>query len=236
MKNRFTVCVEGNIASGKTTFLKLFNSNLQFDKELPQVSCKVIEEPVPSWQNLCGHNILEMMYKDPHRWGHLFQSYVTLTMTQAHTLQIKESIKLMERSLLTAERCFAANLYCSGIMSKPEYLVLKEWYAYLNSHPKINVSADLIVYLRTTPETCFKRTISRSRTEESAISISYLKDLHKLHEECLIEDKSLTTPVIVVDAEQDFHEFPHLLKSVQRNILNYYEQFRQNDKENGSFS
>nr|ACO10249.1 Deoxynucleoside kinase [Caligus rogercresseyi] len=227
-----TVCVEGNIASGKTTFLKLFEAGLSGCKSGPSV--RVVEEPVSAWQNLHGHNILELMYKDPSRWGHLFQSYVALTMTQVHTMRVKEEIKLMERSLLTAEKCFAANLYNSGNMSEAEYRVLKEWYAYLNAHHKMKVLPDLIVYLQTTPETCLKRVISRSRHEESTIPLDYLRELHELHEACLIQDSSLKVPVLVVDAENNnFLLSPETsFKPVLNQIMDYYSINEQNDKEN----
>ena len=45
---------------------------------------------------------------------------------------------------------------------------------------------DLIVYLRTEPSVAFKRVRSRSRGEETKISLDYIKDLHNLHEEWLV--------------------------------------------------
>lgn len=42
------------------------------------------------------------MYKEPERWAMPFQTYVTLTMLQTHTLATEKSIKLMERSLFSA--------------------------------------------------------------------------------------------------------------------------------------
>lgn len=54
----FTVCVEGNIGSGKSTFLEHF-------RQFPCVA--VLEEPVQSWRDLRGHNMLQQMYEDPVR-------------------------------------------------------------------------------------------------------------------------------------------------------------------------
>jgi deoxyadenosine/deoxycytidine kinase len=48
-KNPFTICIEGNIGSGKTTFLNHFQ---HFD------NATVLKEPVESWQNLNGVNML----------------------------------------------------------------------------------------------------------------------------------------------------------------------------------
>ena len=73
----FTVVVEGNIGSGKTTFLQHFN---KFNEDV-----EILAEPVDKWRNANGHNLLQMMYQDPHRWSLAFQTYVQLTMVQNHT-------------------------------------------------------------------------------------------------------------------------------------------------------
>ena len=89
----FTVVVEGNIGSGKTTFLQHFN---KFSEEV-----EILAEPVDKWRNANGHNLLQIMYEDPHRWDIIitmllvimllfrwslaFQTYVQLTMVQNHT-------------------------------------------------------------------------------------------------------------------------------------------------------
>lgn len=48
-KRPFTVCVEGNIGSGKTTFLSHF-------KKFDNVS--ILEEPVELWRDVAGENLL----------------------------------------------------------------------------------------------------------------------------------------------------------------------------------
>ena len=36
----------------------------------------VLTEPVSKWQDVKGHNLLQLMYDDPSRWSLTFQSYV----------------------------------------------------------------------------------------------------------------------------------------------------------------
>lgn len=48
-KQPFTVCIEGNIGSGKTTFLNNFK---QFNNTL------VLQEPIELWRNVDGVNLL----------------------------------------------------------------------------------------------------------------------------------------------------------------------------------
>lgn len=47
-KRPFTIFVEGNIGSGKTTFLNHFS----------KYDALILSEPVESWRNVCGHNML----------------------------------------------------------------------------------------------------------------------------------------------------------------------------------
>lgn len=56
-KKPFTICIEGNIGSGKTTFLKHFE---KFN------NATILPEPVHLWRNVAGVNLLvsfsEIMY------------------------------------------------------------------------------------------------------------------------------------------------------------------------------
>lgn len=90
----FTVLIEGNIGSGKTTFLN------HFQKYKDEVC--LITEPVEKWRNVNGVNLLEKMYNDPKKWAMPFQSYVTLTMLQAHTAPTDKKLKIIERSIYSS--------------------------------------------------------------------------------------------------------------------------------------
>lgn len=89
----FTVLIEGNIGSGKTTYLKYFE---KFNDVC------LLTEPVEKWRNVNGVNLLELMYRDPKKWAMPFQSYVTLTMLQSHTAPTDKKLKIMERSIFSA--------------------------------------------------------------------------------------------------------------------------------------
>lgn len=53
-KRPFTVCIEGNIGSGKTTFLSHFK---QFN------NTTVLQEPVELWRNVAGTNLLVRLFE-----------------------------------------------------------------------------------------------------------------------------------------------------------------------------
>jgi len=227
----YTVLVEGNIGSGKTTFLEHFN---KFNEDV-----ETLVEPVEKWRNAKGHNLLQMMYEDPCRWSLTFQTYVQLTMVQNHTKVTNKSVKLMERSLYSAKYCFVENLKKSGKMPLSEYEVLSSWFEFLLSCPQVELGVDLIVYMRTDPEVALSRVKSRSRGEEHLIAEEYIRDLHHLHEEWLVHGKhALPAPVIVVDANKDLEEMKNvfarqeeLITSRARETL-ASEKKREDDKEN----
>ena len=66
----FTVLVEGNIGSGKSTYLKHFYSH--------RADVDIITEPVNKWTDLnaTGHNLLQMMYEDPKRQVKSSHAYI----------------------------------------------------------------------------------------------------------------------------------------------------------------
>lgn len=64
--------------------------------------------------------------------------------------------------------------------------MLKAWFEFLRSCPKeVDLSVDLVIYLRTTPEVAYQRLKARARSEEKIVSLEYLQDLHNLHEKWL---------------------------------------------------
>jgi len=220
----YTVTVEGNGGSGKTTFLNRFLSSTnecgtKFSEEVD-----VIPEPVSKWQNVHGTNLLQLMYEDPKRWSLMFQSYVHLTMVQQHAnVSSTKPIRMMERSLFSARYCFNENLYRNGYLTDVEYAALSEWFNFLIDCPKLNFEVDQIVYLRTSPEIAYERIQKRSRSEETKVKFSYIKDLHELHEDWLIRQSKfkLSAPVTIIDANQDLEILSDTYNEQGRLLLDY---------------
>jgi thymidine kinase len=80
----------------------------------------------------------------------------------------------------------------------------------------IQVSVDLIVYLRTTPEICYQRLKMRCREEEKVIPLEYLDAVHRLYEEWLITGSLFpaAAPVLVMDAD---HSMEKMLQLFEQN-------------------
>ncbi|XP_042555667.1 deoxyguanosine kinase, mitochondrial isoform X3 [Dipodomys spectabilis] len=102
--------IEGNIAVGKSTFVKLLT------KTYPE--WHVATEPVATWQNIQAAgtqkddttprlgNLLDMMYQEPARWSYTFQTYsfmsrlkIQLEPFPEKLLQAEKPVQIFERSV-----------------------------------------------------------------------------------------------------------------------------------------
>nr|XP_035137459.1 thymidine kinase 2, mitochondrial isoform X2 [Callithrix jacchus] len=191
-EKKSVICVEGNIASGKTTCLEFFSK---------------------------ATDVEGLMYHDASRWGLTLQTYVQLTMLDRHTRPQMSSVRLMERSIHSARYIFVENLYRSGKMPEVDYIVLSEWFDWILRN--MDVSVDLIVYLRTNPETCYQRLKRRCREEEKVIPLEYLEAIHHLHEEWLIKDSlfPVAAPVLVIEADHNMEKMLELFEQNRDQIL-----------------
>uniref|UniRef100_A0A096LS56 Thymidine kinase 2 n=1 Tax=Poecilia formosa TaxID=48698 RepID=A0A096LS56_POEFO len=228
---RTVICVEGNIASGKTTCLDYFSntSNIQ-----------VLTEPVSARQNtkhgtsktcLCmsSLSLQALMYQDPQRWGISLQTYIQLTMLDKHLSATVSSllagsrqtapVTMMERSIFSAKHIFVENLYRSGKMLEVDYIILNEWFDWITTN--VSLPVNLIVYLQTSPQTCYERLKQRCREEEMVIPLEYLEFIHQLHEDWLIKGTSapVPAPVLVIPADYDLQKMLHKYEEHREKIL-----------------
>ena len=203
---KVTIAVEGNIGSGKTTLLKYLKDTDQ---------AHVVDEPVEKWRHVtpgADGNLMELMYKNPMRYAYLFQSYVLLTMMEAHEEEHISNgpYKVMERSVYSARYCFIENLrkMTPPLINELEYAVSTQWFDYLIKHRRPQV--DLIVYIRTSPAICLSRLQKRNHSEEVGVSLAYLQSLHELHEDWLIHNTTQhggNVPVLVLNGDTDSADY-----------------------------
>ncbi|KAK6294683.1 hypothetical protein J4Q44_G00355130 [Coregonus suidteri] len=209
-EKKLVICIEGNIASGKTTCLEYFSKTSNIE---------VLTEPVSKWRNVRGHNPLGLMYQDPTRWGITLQTYVQLTMLDRHLSTISAPVRMMERSIYSAKYIFVENLYRSGKMPEVDFAVLSEWFEWITQN--IAIPVDLIVYLQSSPQTCHERLRERCREEENIIPLEYLEAIHHLYEDWLIKKTSFNVPapVLVISADDDLQKMLHQYEENREKIL-----------------
>jgi len=211
----FTVSVEGNVGSGKSTFLEFFRG-------YPDIS--VYQEPVDFWTNFNGTDFLGLVYNDTKRWGLAFQSLVALSMLETHRKDLNNwdgkdhpSVKIMERSMHSGRYCFIEQM--KNAITPGEYHLLDYWYDIMQNTTDVDV--DAIIYLRTTPEVIYERINKRNRTEEATIPLSYLQDLHQRHEDWLIHQNATTDPlppVIIVNSDEDIRYLKMTYRQLAKDI------------------
>lgn len=61
------------------------------------------------------------------------------------------------------------------------------------------------MYLRTTPEVVYERMKKRGRTEENTVSLEYLNQIHRIHDDWLYHQtlKPVPAPIIIINGDQD---------------------------------
>ncbi|KAL3845637.1 hypothetical protein ACJIZ3_003040 [Penstemon smallii] len=183
-KKRITLCVEGNISVGKTTFLqRIANETLEL-RDLVEI----VPEPIDKWQNVGPDhfNILDAFYAEPERYAYTFQNYVFVT----RVMQERESsvgikpLRLMERSVFSDRMVFVRAVHEAKWMNEMEINIYDSWFdPVVSSLP--GLVPDGFIYLRASPDTCHKRMMLRKRSEEGGVSLDYLRDLHEKHESWL---------------------------------------------------
>ncbi|MGC2310920.1 MAG: deoxynucleoside kinase [Candidatus Babeliaceae bacterium] len=213
--------LEGNIGAGKSTFLKLIGNYLH---------AQLVFEPHQQWQNINGENILQNFYNDMPRWAYTFQSYAFVTRIVSQQKQAALNtlpLQFAERSVYADRYCFAQNCFELGLMTLLEWNLYKEWFSWL-VHTYTQYPSGFI-YLRTDPDTCYKRLLKRNRAEEKNITLDYLKLLHNKHEDWLIHKKGLELdfaqiPVLVLDCNEDFEYDQAVQKKHMEQIADFCAQ------------
>ena len=201
--------VEGNIGTGKSTFLEMINK-FYSDK------CQVIFEPLDLWTSLKdenGVNILEHFYTDKKRYAYTFQNlaFISRVETLDKIDKTKEYI-FIERSIWSDKNIFANNCFDSGDISDIEFKLYNRWFDWMEK--RLNITGHKFVYLRTSSEVSYRRTLGRCRDEEKGIPIEYLRELETRHENWLLNPE--TNPeTIVINASQNLKDenvFKHVFE------------------------
>jgi len=140
--------------------------------------------------------LLDKFYKNIDRWSFAFQ--MNCFISRAHQVdKLPEGINFIERSILS-DNIFAANCYENGNMDKLEYEIYGKWSKWL--YNKVCKEVKNVIYLRSTPEVSYERIKKRNRDSEDEIPLEYLRDLHKLHDDWLIDNENIN--VLVIDADK----------------------------------
>lgn len=205
------ISIEGNIGSGKSTFVKAlqtyFNKTDEINKKI-----YFLQEPVNIWEtikNNDGENIIECFYKNQDKYAFSFQMMAYISRLSLLRKAVREGYDYIftERCVNTDRNVFAKMLYDSGKIEKINFEIYTKWFdefieEFNNFH---------YIYIKTDPEKALERINKRARPGET-IPLEYLKECDKYHNNWLETIES--TNIITLDGNID-----------RNNNDSYYEWF-----------
>ncbi len=196
------VLVEGNIGAGKSELVRVLAHTLREDHDRTVIT---LQEPVQEWADIGGAgNLLAAFYQDKSRWGLAFQQHALMTklrLLDRHAAAVRDphTIVVAERSVFTDYCVFAPMLHEQRHIDALSLALYRDAWGFYTGKGA-NVPSLFTLYLRTDPEVCRARITKRARVGEQAITLDYLQELHRRHEEWLGD----AAKVITVDGNQDF--------------------------------
>jgi deoxyadenosine/deoxycytidine kinase len=184
------ISCEGNIASGKSTFLARLKERIS----ARGLNIKFYMEPIEIWTNFNGVNVLEKMYKEPKRYSYLFQNLaLTTKIDQLYPAINMGQNFISERSVMSQLCLFVPSLFENGAITELELEMLRTQMQ--SAHKHLKMEPDVYIFLNVTPQEAFRRTKIRSRHEESEVTLQYLEQLDfKLN--LWMEEESAKTVVV----------------------------------------
>jgi deoxyadenosine/deoxycytidine kinase len=176
------ICIEGNIGSGKSTFVQFLKTHFKHRDDI----C-FLDEPVDLWLTCKDEsgNILEHYYRDQHAFAFKFQmlAYISRLSILKKAYENKQyKYIISERSLFTDRNVFCKMLYDDKMIDDIGYQIYNMWF------DEFNKFSDNIVYLylKTVPETSYERVLKRARKGET-ISLEYLTKCSQYHDDWLLK-------------------------------------------------
>tara|TARA_B110000967_G_scaffold209018_1_gene263330 strand:- start:152 stop:859 length:708 start_codon:yes stop_codon:yes gene_type:complete len=213
MNKPLIISIEGNIGSGKSTYLKKL-SEVWKDR----YNIYFLDEPVDEWLDFKdenGEHILSKFYKNQDQYSFTFQimAYISrlnklkTTINNIPSEDRKESIIFTERSLATDKHVFAKMLYDDNKMEKIQYDIYNKWFDSFNKETEI----DKIIYIQSRPTTCHQRVTLRDRDGENNIPLDYLSSCHAYHEKMIKTEGDKKKEILVLDGNNNIFKNPNVI-------------------------
>ena len=204
------ISIEGNIGSGKSTFLKYLRDKCSTNKHIV-----FVDEPVDEWSSITdddGNDMISKFYDNQEKYAFSFQmmAYIArLTKLRKAIAENPHSIIVTERSLYTDKHVFAKMLYDTGKIEDVNYQIYNEWFDTFVDEFVISQ----IIYVKTSPDICYSRVKLRSRDGEDSIPVEYLQDCHEYHTNMMkIMTSQRDTDILILNGNVNLKTEPQQLK------------------------
>ncbi len=175
------ITIDGNIGAGKTTLLNHLHNNYNIFIDL---------EPVEKWKSY-----LDNIYIHHKNY---FNLQLKVWLDRSWIQEKNKSLILMERSPFFIRNTFNTYMYNNNLITNQENIIINELYDKTDEIWKSN----FYIYIRSNPDKCLKRILERGRENETNINISYLNDIHNLHEETYKKGLELNYNILIIDIEE----------------------------------
>uniref|UniRef100_A0A6C0KEJ9 Deoxynucleoside kinase domain-containing protein n=1 Tax=viral metagenome TaxID=1070528 RepID=A0A6C0KEJ9_9ZZZZ len=199
------ISIEGNIGSGKSTFVSYLRSTLSDDYVF-------LEEPVDTWNTIrdeSDNTILTKFYQDRKRYAFSFQmlAYISRLVLLLETVKkFPNKTIITERSVLTDRNVFAKMLSDDGEIEHIEHCIYLQWFDYFIK----DIHITHVVYVKTDPVTCEGRIAKRNREGED-IPLDYLSRCGSYHDDWLCSEEN-SFAILNIDGNTDISDNPDALK------------------------
>ena len=190
------ISIEGNIGSGKSTFVKRLQEYYKDNNKI-----YFLQEPVNIWegiQNENKENIIDCFYKDLDKFAFSFQmlAYISRLSLLRDAITKDYEYIFTERCVFTDRNVFAKMLYDSGKIEKINYEIYNKWFdEFIREYNEF-----YYIYIKTDPTKALERVNKRSRTGET-IPIDYLIKCNDYHNDWL--EKVEKSKITLLDGNKD---------------------------------
>ena len=205
------VSIDGNVGSGKSTFVEEFRKRVSGNPNY-----LFVQEPVLEWESIKskeGKSMIELFYANQSKYAFSFQmmAYISRLAILKEALRSaeKNGVKYIvsERSVDTDRHVFAKMLYDDAKIEHVEYEIYNKWYECFLE----DVHIDRRVYLKATPQLCHQRVTNRARKGED-IPVSYLERCHDYHTNWLTDFEE-NKQILTLDGTVNIFDQPETLDS-----------------------
>jgi len=189
------ITIDGNIGSGKTSVLNYLHRNYKLPVDL---------EPVDNW-----NTYLKDLYEDS---SNVFKFQVRIWLDRCWIQEKPEkNTILIERSPQFIKNVFVETALEYKMINQVEKELINDL------HKKTDELWDnnIYIYLRTSPENCFKRIKKRNRISEKNITLDYIECIHNKHETTLQEMQKQNKKIICFDVDNK------TISEIANDILNF---------------
>lgn len=175
------ISIEGNIGSGKSTFVKALNDYYTKVDVFNQKKIFFLQEPVNIWETIKNNNnetIIECFYKDQEKYAFSFQMMAYISRLSLLRKAVKEGYDYIftERCVNTDRNVFAKMLYDSGKIEDINFQIYTKWFdEFISEFDNFHY-----IYIKTDPIIALDRVNKRARNGET-IPFEYLQECNKYH-------------------------------------------------------